>query len=351
VLELHKSQLNTNTVITLLKRQLNFINYTFSYFYRFYGTYNTIKGILFFNYRKIKELSFNIHKEHTLEINGYKLSTIPNDIGISSELLTFKTHEPLSTILLKETIDKGMTCLDIGANIGYYALLEKKLVGETGQVIAVEPSPINFNYLKKNFKINSSGFDNFELHNFAFSSNDGETNFLVNERSNLSKIAEKSQYSGIREIIKIPKRSLDSFITEKGIEKIDLIRMDVEGHENEILSGAILVIKKHRPLLYIETHKGLLGLEKTIEFLKFLQNMGYESKYFIAREMDLPLIGTRKDIKKTSIAELLERLSNDMLPNCFHLLLENKTKIERTPEIETPFMVADLSGDSIIIKN
>jgi hypothetical protein len=58
---------------------------------------------------------------------------IPNDKGISSELLLFRTHEPLSTKILKKLLEH-MTCIDIGSNIGYYALLERKIVGEKGKV-------------------------------------------------------------------------------------------------------------------------------------------------------------------------------------------------------------------------
>ena len=88
-----------------------------------------------------------------VQVNGYKLSVIPNDTGISSELLMFKTHEPLTTKLISKKLTSGMICLDIGSNIGYYALLEHKLVGKEGKVIAIEPSPLNFQYLQKNIKL------------------------------------------------------------------------------------------------------------------------------------------------------------------------------------------------------
>jgi len=205
-------------------------------FYRDHGISKTLRCLLLFYYRRLKRLLTNFAKEHVIEVNGYKLSTIPNDRGwYADELILFKTHEPLTTELLKKELKKGMVCLDIGSHIGYYSLLERKLVGGEGRVIAVEPSPLNFSYLKKN--VSQNGFDDIEIFNFAFSNFDGEVNFLIaSERSNICRVVEGNGPS----IIKVYARSLDSFVTQYHLNRLDFLRMDVEGYEVEIINGGAM---------------------------------------------------------------------------------------------------------------
>ena len=120
------------------------------YFLKQHGLIKTLKGIFLYHYRILKLLSIDVTKEHVVKVNGCTLALIPNDKGISEELLLFNSHEPLNTEALAHELTEGMTCLDIGGNIGYYATLESRLVGKTGHVIAIEPSPVNLRYLKRN---------------------------------------------------------------------------------------------------------------------------------------------------------------------------------------------------------
>jgi hypothetical protein len=253
-----------------------------NYFCKLYGIPKTLKGMMYLSYRRLRELSLKFKKEYMLEVNGYKLVTIPNDIGISSELLIFQTHEPLSTEVLKGYLKKGMVCLDVGANIGYYALLERTLVG-----------------------------------------GDGEAAFLVTKKSNLSRMANKNDLYLNNSIIKVPVKRLDSFILQNHIRKLDFLRMDVEGHEKEIVAGGMRTLERLKPAIFIEIHKSLLSLKGTINFLRTLEKLGYDSKYLIPRELDMPFIGCKKDVKIISINKIIEKLYAGKLPDCFHLLLVN----------------------------
>ena len=77
-------------------------------------------------------------------IQGSKMILNLKDEGISRELACYGVHEKNSTEEVKKIIKKGMKILEIGANIGYYALLETKLAGDTGHLYALEPSPSNY---------------------------------------------------------------------------------------------------------------------------------------------------------------------------------------------------------------
>ena len=76
------------------------------------------------------------------------------DRGISRTLLLFGERELEHKKMLEEVLEPGMSVLDIGANIGYYALMELNLIGKTGNLIAVEPSPSNVDLLKRNLSLN-----------------------------------------------------------------------------------------------------------------------------------------------------------------------------------------------------
>lgn len=296
-----------------------------SYFLKQHGLKKTIIGISLYHYRIIKLQRLDVSKENQVITNGCKLSLIPNDKGISEELLLFNTHEPLNTQALSHEIKEGMTCLDIGGNIGYYATLESKLVGKEGRVIAIEPSPLNFRYLKKNMSLQEN--TNYTVHNFACGNETGEVNFLLSKKSNLSKvISDGEEIPPDCEIIKIPLKKIDSFLEEEGNPKIDMLRMDVEGYEMMVLEGAHNCLVNYKPIIQIEIHTEILGSEKTKRILLYLKDLGYEIKWYTPREIDFPLLGNKNDIKKYKIDTVLQKLNSNTLPRNFIILLTSKTK-------------------------
>jgi len=261
----------------------------------------------YFNY-KLKRL--DLARDNIVNVNGCKMLLLPNDRGISAELLLFKKHEPLHTELLYRELKPGMVCIDIGSNIGYFAVLESKLVGETGKVFSIEPAPPNFNILQKNIKLQNT--KNVETFNFACGDKDGFVKFSVSNRSNWSRVVPENESKSIKDedlaIIDVPIKKLDTFIDENPLARIDIIRMDLEGYEYLALQGMTETIKKYRPSLVFELHQIFLGFEKTKKLLSDLKNSGYEIKYCINRAMDMPLIGSKRDIKKQSIDFLIKKL-------------------------------------------
>jgi len=265
--------------------------------------------------------------ERIINVNGSKLHLVPNDEGISTELALFNIHEPLTTKILSNLLLEGMVCLDIGSNIGYYALLESKKIGSSGKVIAIEPSPINFKYLQKNVELENA--NNIETYNFAAGSEDGRLKFLVSTKSNRSRTIpqdESVSLSNNEKIIEVPVKKLDNLLDEIDTKQLDFLRMDVEGFENYVYEGVRNSIKKFKPMIHMEIHKMYLGSEKTKKFLNDLKEDGYEVMYYIPREMDFPLVGNMRDVKKFKIDKILEMINNKSLPRIFSLFLENTNK-------------------------
>lgn len=296
--------------------------------FRKFGFFTTFRFMRSYYYGKSREKKLDLTKEHIVDVNGYKLNLIPNDRGISLELLKFNSHEPLSTDLISRELHEGMTCLDVGGNIGYYTLLESKKVGQNGKIVCIEPSPLNFRYLKKNLEMQNTS--NVETYNFACGDIDGEINFLISKNSNTCRTIPKDEPIPKGEkIITVPVKKLDTFLEENPLSKIDFLRTDVEGYELQVFEGAKNTIKKFKPMIQIEVHPDYLGKSKTKKFLEFLKNHDYQIKYFIQGELDSPMIGTMKDIKKYSLERLIEMSEEGLLPGNFLLFLENRSRIKK----------------------
>ena len=295
------------------------------YFLRNYGLKETVKMLILRSYRHIKQKKLDLSSEQIIQVNGSDFLLRPNDQGISAELLAFGIHEPLSTSIISKILNKGMTCIDMSANIGYFATLESNLVRDTGLVLAIEPSPVNFGYLKKNSKLHS--LSNIQVFNFAFSDKNDSSNFLLDEKSNQSRLIDKNVIPTSNEkIIKVETKTLDSFVSEQVLTRLDFLRMDIEGYELVVYSGMSEIIKKFKPMILVEFHKYSLGKNNSIVFLNKLKSEGYEISSFIPRGLDDPMMAKMKFIKQLTIDHLIKQIKNNNSPGVFSLLLMPKLR-------------------------
>ena len=289
-----------------------------------FGISKTIKAAYLYHIILIKRI-FLRNKEEKIVVNGYEMYVNPNDKGISEELAMFKIHEPLNTKFLSEQLQEGMICLDIGANLGYFTFLESLKIGKTGRVISVEPAPSTFELFEKNIKLQKH--QNISSYNFAFSDKESTVDFFISNSSNWSRIiAEKDTYHGDKgDIIKIKCRTIDNFIKELELKKLDLIRVDLEGYEFEIFEGAQKTLSELKPMLQIEVHRDFMGIKKSLIFLKNMKDLGYEIIYYIPRGVDMPIVASIKDVKHVKIDYIIENIQNDPQMEYFTILLKNNT--------------------------
>ena len=151
-------------------------------------------------------------------------------------------HEEGTTALFKKIVRSGDVVLDLGANIGYFTILAAKLVGPTGKVFSFEPEPTNFLYLTKNIELNN--YTNAFAFQRAVSDKQGKTRlFVCSYDSGHHTI---NQYDGIEayrrgrqstvQAIEIETVAVDDFLRGK-TDRVDIIKMDVEGAEALALSG------------------------------------------------------------------------------------------------------------------
>lgn len=248
----------------------------FYFFKKTLGVVFLLSKRLFREYLPLKIMFlFSKRGEVVKNVQGSKMILNLNDVGISRELAIYGVHESQSTKEVKNIITPGMKILEVGANIGYYALLETRLAGPTGHLYAMEPSPFNFELLERNLKLN--GLKNYDLYNTAAGATIGTAKFLLSGRSNLSTFIEREDLTG--EEVDVNVTTLDEFMKDK---KVDFIRMDVEGYEGEILKGAEKVLSEgNRPkYFFIEIHSELLHKKKSSakDIVEYLGKFGYEVK-------------------------------------------------------------------------
>lgn len=226
------------------------------------------------------------------KVNGFRMFLdLKHDDGVSRDLFFFKGREFASTeyILKSGIIREGDVVLDIGGNIGYYALIESELVGKNGYVYILEPVLQNYQCLKKNLALNN--IINAKTFKLAAGDAEGKMVIQVHEKRNLSSFSRVS-YDPLRteEVDMMP---MDSFLEDKPCPA--LARMDVEGFEWKILKGMERTLrKKEMRGLFIEIHPNLMPKEAVEDMFKLLQSAGFTSAVVMGGKDIDPALLTRK---------------------------------------------------------
>ena len=150
------------------------------------------------------------------------------------------------TKLVRRHVKSGAVCVDVGANLGWYTTLFRLIAGENGQVHSFEPVPQTFARLEKNVSLNGAP-PNVYLNNFALGDEekDLEIHVFADQPSGHSSLAVKEGEKS--EAIQVKVKTLDSYLTERGIKQVDFLKVDIEGAELMFLKGAEKLFKQSKP--------------------------------------------------------------------------------------------------------
>jgi FkbM family methyltransferase len=162
-------------------------------------------------------------------------------------------YEPELVDFLERCLKPGMVALDVGANIGCHTLVMANAVGATGRVFAFEPNPAIHRRLRQNIALNR--FAQVEVLPVCLGDHAGdETLFAPLEGEYNQGLASMHRGNlGPRcQEIAVTSVTLDDFVREQGLNRLDLLKVDVEGHEFQVLSGAGQVLRQFRPVLVLE---------------------------------------------------------------------------------------------------
>jgi FkbM family methyltransferase len=179
-------------------------------------------------------------------------------------------HEWGEVKFLESIVKEGMNVIDIGANIGITTVPIAKRIGEGGKLYSFEPVPEYFDTLRKN--VSSNRLENVRVYERAVTDHVGRLNFYQKGLSSgiiFEEGAKKFEASAT---------TVDRFLSEQKIERIDLINMDCEGSELLVLRGAKETLRSNKVQIFCEIHHDFLKqLGQSIgDLVKCLQSLEFQ---------------------------------------------------------------------------
>ncbi len=215
----------------------------------------------------------NIHLE--LEIGDW----------VQQHLYFLGEYEPSEFLAVQRIVQPGATVIDIGANIGWYTLNLAEWVGSEGRVIGFEPFPQNFQSLEKNIQLNT--FNNITAENIAIGQEEGELILHLNTKeNNRGMVSVIPTDNAIHESVKVT--TLDLYLTQNPVEKLDFIKIDIEGNEYSALLGMHKTLENFSPAILLEIRDLPELKELNTKCLNLLNSMGYK-QYVISQNGNLTL--------------------------------------------------------------
>lgn len=174
---------------------------------------------------------------------------------------------------MRTILKKGGVFYDIGANVGFYTLFGSSLVGPEGKVYAFEPLPRNLKYLYCHLNLNK--ITNVKVFECAVSNQTGQAFFDESVEPSMGKI------SSIGKIL-VNMISLDELYNEGKIIAPDSMKIDVEGAEYWVLTGALRILKNSHPIIFLATH----GKKEHQDCCNFLIELGYHVESIDGKRID-----------------------------------------------------------------
>lgn len=221
-------------------------------------------------------------------IRGNKMYIDKFDRGIGRDLLINGIHEGISTPVferelarLRDEVPGTVGVLEIGANIGYYVLLEAQSLGSQARIYALEPEPRNRELLGRNVRMNGLK-EVVDIDPYAINDETGVELFRLAEGSNHHHLVSPrhDQTTGSNaQTLKVETRTVDGILDEKGIdpESIHAVRMDIEGLEAKIIPSMRRLFEAEGPLvLFTELHPEYIDDETLVSILELMANNDFK---------------------------------------------------------------------------
>ena len=181
--------------------------------------------------------------------------------GLEGLLFFQGTYETALTEKVSMLVEKGDVCIDVGANFGWYTTLLRKLCGSTGAVHAFEPVPPIYDELVDNYRLMGSPANVF-LHNFALGDAPGEieVNLFTGLSTGHASMSDRGRDDATP--FKCAIVTLDSYLSDRGIGRVNFVKVDIEGAEILFLKGAGSLFQQDVPPIILME----MALEQTGNF-------------------------------------------------------------------------------------
>jgi FkbM family methyltransferase len=266
---------------------MKFTNRCLGYFFRALGKPRGLERVVT---KILPEKSFLSKDHRNLTLAGVKVRVWPRS-RIGCNLFCFGDYEPELRLLFKKYVPNGGVVVEVGANIGWHLLLFSRLVGPAGHVHAFEPNDSVYNELKYNLQLNDR--KNVTTWELALSHEAGTALFdgvAVNENgAGNGHLVSKEISIGRPNFRSVKMETLDGL--SLNMDRLDLIKIDVEGAEYAVLAGAMATIGRFLPVVVYEHLQDFdgRGLGRDSEVTHRLTLLGYRFHAVLSRGGTRPL--------------------------------------------------------------
>lgn len=169
-------------------------------------------------------------------------------------------YERETQAVFARLVREGDVVYDIGANVGFFTLLAARLAGRGGAVYAFEPLPHNLAYLRKHIAANHAAVYVLPV---ALSSSSGAAWFATATSAAMGRLADAGD-------LEVRTETVDELVSSGRISPPRFMKIDVEGAEHAVLTGAAATLTRDRPVILLSTH-GYLIHEQCCAFLRELR--------------------------------------------------------------------------------
>jgi FkbM family methyltransferase len=225
-----------------------------SYFARVFGTRSFTKEPISTSMRGIAWLFYYVSLRQRASVRipvgkesfVLELPPLLGHFGSTGIFIQRKYYEPLLEFC-DRLVHHGYIVFDCGANQGIYTCAFAALTGSTGRVIAIEPQDYAVEAIRKNISIN--GFNNVVVQHSAASDSEGSATLDVSRGAVSASIIRDFGRQSARTV---PTVTLERVAEREGLDRVDLVKMDIEGAEYNALRGAEGLLAKYKPILVLE---------------------------------------------------------------------------------------------------
>ncbi len=185
-------------------------------------------------------------------------------------------YERRESLYMRKVFQPGIVFLDVGANIGYYSLLAVSELAGDISVHAFEPVSRQHAGFCENIERNR--IRNIRLNKLIVSDTCARQAIHLGESWNSGSASISTTYDGSTDVEEVDSITLDAYCRQQNLSRVDVIKIDVEGHEMSVLKAATEVLAKFRPILFIEVRDAnLRDARSSREALyAFLAAAGYQ---------------------------------------------------------------------------
>ncbi len=231
--------------------------------------------------------------------------------GDSSDMLSqyvyyFGQWEPEVTRLVRQCLQPGRTFVDVGANTGWFTLQAAAAVGPTGRVVAIEASPANCMHLKRN--VNSNRLDNVRVVNEAAWSSRAVLSFFQGPVSHSGVSTVVPSFASRRRCEpagQVGARPLSDLLSPAEIATLRIVKIDVEGAEQQVLLGLqpILDSAPHDLEIFLELNPADYDVD---DLLRPLRQLGFRAWIIPDQYQPEYCLNYSADNPQSNFEELLE---------------------------------------------